>query len=395
MGNVITLKNGKPETVAQLEPGDYAGEQALLQNAKRNASLQAATESVKCFVCSQKVFKNILANNTSIKFAKRDAKRKAFMTAINYDDIKNDEKQQDLPEKTMNWLLDAVADNLLFKQLTIKQRKNVLSHLKLIAVKTGQFVINQGDEHDKASTFYVVESGEYDVLVDGVKVHHYSRGGTFGELALLHNAPRAASIVCVSESGENKLYEITRKHFRYALTKAPRNKRKEGMAFLKSVDLLKPLLNQELSQLNDALDEQQYINKNGHIVFKEGDEGDKFYIIKKGKVKWSKQSGENGTLKEGQFFGERALRTKDRRAATIEIATNNETVLLCMNGTHFEELLGPVINIIDDKINEYKRNTELMRKDKSSKKEKMDKYKNKSIKNKENKNNICKLKELA
>merc|ERR1712228_958785 len=45
--NVITLKNGKPETVAQLEPGDYAGEQALLQNAKRNASLQAATETVK------------------------------------------------------------------------------------------------------------------------------------------------------------------------------------------------------------------------------------------------------------------------------------------------------------------------------------------------------------
>ena len=89
----------------------------------------------------------------------------------------------------------------------------------------------------------MVESGEYDVLVDGVKVHHYSRGGSFGELALLHNAPRAASIVCVS-SDNNKLWEISRKHFRYALTKAHRSKHEEGIKFLRTVDLFKPLLTQ-------------------------------------------------------------------------------------------------------------------------------------------------------
>ena len=142
--NVTTLSNGKEEIVAVLEPGDYAGEQALLQNAKRNASLQAASDNVKCFVCSQKVFKNVLANNTSIKFAKREAKRKAFMTAINYDEIKDDEKDSKIPEKTISWLLDCVEENLLFKQLSIKQQKNVLSRMRLITVKHGQFVINQG-----------------------------------------------------------------------------------------------------------------------------------------------------------------------------------------------------------------------------------------------------------
>merc|ERR1712228_1102468 len=140
----------------------------------------------------------------------------------------------------------------------------------------------------------------YDVLVDGVKVHHYSRGGSFGELALLHNAPRAASIVCVS-SDNNKLWEISRKHFRYALTKAHRSKHEEGIKFLRSVDLFKPLLTQELGYLNDALEEISYNNKSGTVIF---NDGDKFYIVKKGKVKWSKKSGENGILKTGQFFGE-------------------------------------------------------------------------------------------
>ncbi len=122
-----------------------------------------------------------------------------------------------------------------------------------------------GDEREKSETFYVVESGEYDVLVDGVKVHHYSRGGSFGELALLHNAPRAASIVCISDKNNkktnNKLYEISRKHFRYALTQQHRTKHQEGIAFLKTVNLFKPLLRQELTYLNDALDSQTYINK--------------------------------------------------------------------------------------------------------------------------------------
>eukprot|EP01083_Nonionella_stella_P268023 905708_1 len=409
--SVLTLKNGIEECVAVLEAGDYAGEQALLQNAKRNASLVAASDTgVKAFICSQKLFKNILANNTSIKFAKRDAKRKAFMTAINYDEIENkenqqnDEKnQQEIDENMIEWLLTCVEENLLFKQLTIKQRKNVLMRMKLITVKCGQFVINQGDEKEKAETFYVVESGEYDVLVDGVKVHNYSRGGTFGELALLHNAPRAASIVCQSSSNNetNKLWEISRKHFRYALTQQHRRKHKQGIAFLRTVDLFKPLLRQELTYLNDALEEIHYVNKKDYKIFCEGDQGDKFYIIKKGKIKWSKNKGlENGYLSETQFFGERALRTKDVRAATISIATNNETILLSMGGHEFEQLLGPVINIIDDKIAEYKRSTELIRNDKlekenKNKNKKRIKNKNKNKNGNGNENNkICHLTQL-
>ena len=58
-------------------------------------------------------------------------------------------------------------------------------------------------------------------------------------------------------------------------------------------------------------------------------------------------SGEKGEITVKQVFGERALRTKEPRAATITCLT--DCVLLFMSGTDFNMLLGPVIDLIDDK----------------------------------------------
>ncbi len=48
------------------------------------------------------------------------------------------ENEESIDEQTIEWLLTCVEENLLFKQLTIKQRKNVLMRMKLITVKCGQ-----------------------------------------------------------------------------------------------------------------------------------------------------------------------------------------------------------------------------------------------------------------
>ena len=63
-------------------------------------------------------------------------------------------------------------------------------------VKTGETVIRQGDDGDY---FYVVEEGVYHALInidDGSmkKVFEYNGEGNFGELALLYNMPRAATV---------------------------------------------------------------------------------------------------------------------------------------------------------------------------------------------------------
>ena len=77
----------------------------------------------------------------------------------------------------------------------------------------GDFVIRQGERGDK---FYIVESGEYEVLLkqrgDAV-VHRYVDEGSFGELALLHKLPRASSVRCAVAG---KLWSLDKETFRRA-----------------------------------------------------------------------------------------------------------------------------------------------------------------------------------
>ncbi len=62
-------------------------------------------------------------------------------------------------------------------------------------VAQGDTVIVQGDPGD---TFYAVVSGEFDVVMSGELVRSVSRGGWFGEVALLSDRPRTASVVATS-----------------------------------------------------------------------------------------------------------------------------------------------------------------------------------------------------
>ncbi|AEJ60459.1 putative transcriptional regulator, Crp/Fnr family [Spirochaeta thermophila DSM 6578] len=64
----------------------------------------------------------------------------------------------------------------------------------------------------------------------------------------------------------------------------------------------------------------------GRIIFKEGDPGDKMYIIQEGKVRISKQVGGKdhtlAILEKGDFFGEMALVMRSPRTATATAVTD-------------------------------------------------------------------------
>ena len=224
-------------------------------------------------------------------------------------------------------------------------------------------------------------------MVDDVKVHKYQKGGCFGELALIKNAPRAATVQCVSSN--SSVWVITRNEFRYEIINQSRSRTNNTVKFLQTIDLFKPLLKKELLILADSLEIE--IIKGKEIIFKKGDVGDKFYIIQEGKVQWQKSKTEMGTLKEGQYFGERALRTKEKRAATIATLTNCK--FLSMSGDHFLDLLGPVLELIDDQIKTYDvRNKQALTNQQNNIKKNQDLVSQKKKLNEVNK--ICDIKKL-
>lgn len=97
-------------------------------------------------------------------------------------------------------LQEACKDILLFKNLDQEQLSQVLDAMFERIVKADEHVIDQGDDGDN---FYVIERGTYDILVtkdnQTRSVGQYDNRGSFGELALMYNTPRAATIVATSE----------------------------------------------------------------------------------------------------------------------------------------------------------------------------------------------------
>jgi cAMP-dependent protein kinase regulator len=94
--------------------------------------------------------------------------------------------------------------------------------------KEGVVVIHQGDVGD---FFYVVEEGGFDFYIRkqggggvgekpglGDRVGGVGAGGSFGELALMYNAPRAASVVSTSPG---VLWALDRITFRRILMDVP------------------------------------------------------------------------------------------------------------------------------------------------------------------------------
>jgi cAMP-dependent protein kinase regulator len=84
---------------------------------------------------------------------------------------------------------------VLFKMLSKHDLDQVIGAITRRETKASEYVIRQGAAGD---TFYVVESGLFDVYVNGVHVAEYDGKGSFGELALIHNCARAATVMSVN-----------------------------------------------------------------------------------------------------------------------------------------------------------------------------------------------------
>ena len=172
----------------------------------------------------------------------------------------------------------------------------------------------------------------------------------FGELALLYNCKRAATIVAKTDC---ELWKLDRDTFNHIVKDSARKQRERYELFLNKVKLLDKLNSYEKSILCDAFRERNY--EKGETIIKEGEEGDLFYLVESGSAKATKVI--DGVEKEvmqyapGDYFGERALLTKQARAATV-IAIE-DCVLAEMDESTFSRLMGPLEEIMKDRMEAY------------------------------------------
>jgi cAMP-binding proteins - catabolite gene activator and regulatory subunit of cAMP-dependent protein kinases len=88
----------------------------------------------------------------------------------------------------------------------------VAAELQAVSLGAGEQVIREGDAGDR---FYVIAEGEVDVSVDGRSAGTLGPGDFFGEIALVRDVPRTAS---VTTRGDVRLYALARDDFVAAVT---------------------------------------------------------------------------------------------------------------------------------------------------------------------------------
>ncbi|XP_073688144.1 cAMP-dependent protein kinase type II-beta regulatory subunit [Garra rufa] len=263
---------------------------------------------------------------------------------------KTDEQRQRLQE--------ACKDILLFKSLDQEQMSQVLDAIFEKVVVTGEHIIDQDDDGDN---FYVIERGTFDIMLkaDGTTrtVGSYDNRGSFGELALMYNTPRAATIVATSPGA---LWCLDRLTFRRIILKNNAKKRKMYEAFIGTLPLLTSLEVSERMKVVDVLSTKVY--NSGEQIIAQGDLADSFYIVESGHVritmKRSKSKNDTedeeveiATCSRGQYFGELALVTNKPRAASAYAMDNVKC--LVMDVQAFERILGPCMDIMKRNIANY------------------------------------------
>ncbi|XP_063147549.1 cAMP-dependent protein kinase type II-alpha regulatory subunit [Candoia aspera] len=255
-------------------------------------------------------------------------------------------------------LQEACKDILLFKNLDQEQLSQVLDAMFERKVQPQEHVIDQGDDGDN---FYVIEEGLYDIFVarEGQSrcVGRYDNHGSFGELALMYNTPRAATIVATTKGA---LWGLDRVTFRRIILKNNARKRKTYELFIESVPLLKSLELSERMKIVDVIGEKLY--QDGERIIAQGDKAESFFIVESGEVKImiksktvtakdANQEVEIARCQKGQYFGELALVTNKPRAASAYAV--GEVKCLVMDVQAFERLLGPCMDIMKRNITHY------------------------------------------
>uniref|UniRef100_A0A8D3AAG0 cGMP-dependent protein kinase n=1 Tax=Scophthalmus maximus TaxID=52904 RepID=A0A8D3AAG0_SCOMX len=225
----------------------------------------------------------------------------------------------------------ALMDNDFMKHLEHGQILTIMECMRPTSLSRGCCVIQEGDD---GSEVYVLEEGKVEVAKQGKKLCSIGPGKVFGELAILYNCTRTATVTALTDV---RLWAIDRQGFQTIMMRTGLIKLSQYTDFLRSVPSFQSLPEDVLSKLADVLEETHY--SEGDYIIRQGASGDTFFIISEGQQNTAgdEQVAEK-TLSKGDWFGEQALKGEDVRLASVTAA--GDVTCLVIDRESFKQLIG-------------------------------------------------------
>lgn len=387
-GQVRVTVNGEETPNSPLDAGQYFGELALINNDKRAATITALGD-VKVACLDTAAFNRLLGPckdimnrtqypgrklsmvsgievSTTVPTSRRRGAISSESAVVSASVVTGEDSLfslSDPPQEVgsagvlsadqLRYIETLFGNHVTFRHMDSEARQNLYRAMVNMRFKAGDYVIRQGDT--EAHRMYIVESGVLEAIKDlddgrgPTVVYRYEEGGMFGELALMYDMPRAASVRCVTDC---KVWALGRKEFREILMRSTMDKREHFQSILAHIPILQNLDRYERLKLADCLLTETYADES--VIVKEGEEGDRFYIILEGECKITKGGIEtlNSPLRATQFFGELALLNNAPRKATVTCVGNVK--LASIDREAFQMLMGPCKEIMERTQEEYK-----------------------------------------
>jgi len=234
-------------------------------------------------------------------------------------------------------LLKALSKDIaLFNKLDINQKEEIVKIAQIKQVPKDTFVVQNGELGNHC---YIITKGEFTLYSssqdadekESETTKELTIGDCFGEMALMYAITRDYSVKATGS--DNVVHIIERNDYRNIIQEAEHRKFKETLDFLKHVDYLSTVREEDLLQIANSLKYENY--ENGQIIIEKDLEPESLYIIQNGSVQMIEYKEANSdkvksktVLKKGDFFGENCLQTEDMQE-NIEETKWGRTCVKC------------------------------------------------------------------
>jgi len=352
-----------PQLMNTLQPGDsYGGGVLLKGEMPAEANLSAAPDNEVTLVClAAKDFndlgfccKNILRRNRKSSMSRyvahpetAEARRagNSSPTAAPFGSrgrsctgVPKYEESHEVCKKSQldsDFIKSAVRRNQHLSdllQLSDAQVDEMARGMSLLSVEANSLIIQKGDPGDK---FFVIHDGLVQALLDpdpenpttnrnGTTPVMLHTGDSFGELALLYDSPRKASVVTVRAS---MFWVLELRQWRNVLKKVPASRIDEYQGLLFNIPKLCAKVQDIVTrrQVANSLEEVYYLA--GEVVVTEGDIGLAMYIIFDGTCTLTQDGEVERKLTKGEWFGQESLFECEPYSVTVAVESETATIL--------------------------------------------------------------------
>ncbi|KAF9764693.1 cGMP-dependent protein kinase, isozyme 1 [Nosema granulosis] len=216
------------------------------------------------------------------------SKRRVSVVSGNISGDLQDLKLYKKNKETYEFILGVLDEDFVpFSNMTPKQKKKLADTMVPKTIPANTFLIREGDSDNR---MYIVEVGKFLVMKNGEIIKTLTRGSFFGEIALLHNVARTATVKSLEDS---KIWVVEQKSYmsiRY--TDRARHK-KIALEGLKMSRLFEDFSEEDLKAIVNVL-VFNYYNEGTHITVKDDEI---FLFVIDGKI-----SDEDGVFRDVKKF---------------------------------------------------------------------------------------------